>query len=118
MWWAERWPVEGGCRVDPESGMEGTLKDHVVLEGDGDEIVMERSNTAIGRELGDGNETMWHQEWKDVGLGGSGWDVVEGKSGCSGRFEASGVWKGNKDRCGMASGVGGESRGNEVHGAA
>ena len=81
---AQRGPVEGRCRVDAEGWMEGPLKDHVVLVCDGDDIVMEVGNTAVGRELGNGNETVWCKEWKNVGLGSHGRDIVEGKSGDSG----------------------------------
>ena len=80
----QRGPVEGRCRVDAEGWMEGPLKDHVVLVGDGDEIVVEISNTAVGRELRNGDEAVRRKEWKNVGLGSNGWDIVEGECGDSG----------------------------------
>ena len=51
---------------------------------DGDEIVVEVSNTAVGRELRDGDEAVRSKEGKNVGLGRDGGDVMNGESGDGG----------------------------------
>ena len=98
--------------------MKGTLEYHVVIVDDGDDVVVKGGNTTVGRELRDGNEAVRGKEGKNIGLGRDGGDVMDGESGDGGGFEAGGVGKGDSDGCSATGGVGGEGRGDEVHGAA
>ena len=51
---------------------------------DGDEIIVEVSNTSVGRELRDGNEAVRGKEGKNIGLGRDGGDIMDGESGDGG----------------------------------